>query len=109
HHGRASAGVGRGSGRVAAADGGSDGLGQFGFAEGLGEVALRALAQAPDAVGFLVLGSDQDHRDVASLRVALDRTGGLEPVEVRRSEEHTSELQSREKLVCRLLLEKKNK
>src|SRR5690606_41794625 len=28
-------------------------------------------------------------------------------VEVGRSEEHTSELQSREKLVCRLLLEKK--
>src|SRR5690606_11641464 len=28
--------------------------------------------------------------------------------EVLRSEEHTSELQSREKLVCRLLLEKKN-
>src|SRR5690606_41751839 len=28
---------------------------------------------------------------------------------VARSEEHTSELQSREKLVCRLLLEKKNK
>src|SRR5690606_41385097 len=27
---------------------------------------------------------------------------------VRRSEEHTSELQSRENLVCRLLLEKKN-
>ena len=26
-----------------------------------------------------------------------------------RSEEHTSELQSRENLVCRLLLEKKNK
>src|SRR5690606_41931677 len=30
---------------------------------------------------------------------------GKEPA---RSEEHTSELQSREKLVCRLLLEKKN-
>src|SRR5690606_40510942 len=28
--------------------------------------------------------------------------------ERKRSEEHTSELQSREKLVCRLLLEKKN-
>src|SRR5690606_39728905 len=27
---------------------------------------------------------------------------------LKRSEEHTSELQSREKLVCRLLLEKKN-
>src|SRR5690606_41919289 len=33
-----------------------------------------------------------------------------EPVEARvRSEEHTSELQSRENLVCRLLLEKKKK
>src|SRR3712207_7599958 len=31
--------------------------------------------------------------------------GGLTP---RRSEEHTSELQSRQYLVCRLLLEKKN-
>src|SRR5690606_40528726 len=29
-------------------------------------------------------------------------------IEVSRSEEHTSELQSRENLVCRLLLEKKN-
>src|SRR3712207_7276202 len=30
------------------------------------------------------------------------------PAEGRRSEEHTSELQSRQYLVCRLLLEKKN-
>src|SRR5690606_40993344 len=30
------------------------------------------------------------------------------PLKFRRSEEHTSELQSRENLVCRLLLEKKN-
>src|SRR5690606_41221396 len=30
------------------------------------------------------------------------------PEELLRSEEHTSELQSRENLVCRLLLEKKN-
>src|SRR2546430_12183155 len=29
------------------------------------------------------------------------------PVEIRRSEEHTSELQSQSNLVCRLLLEKK--
>src|SRR5690606_41286961 len=34
------------------------------------------------------------------------RVGGLAP-EGNRSEEHTSELQSRENLVCRLLLEKK--
>src|SRR6266700_4694700 len=31
----------------------------------------------------------------------------IRPVRRRRSEEHTSELQSRENLVCRLLLEKK--
>src|SRR5438445_5667625 len=51
------------------------------------------------------------------------RAGGLEPrgeqrpgggtryrdARVRRSEEHTSELQSRQYLVCRLLLEKKKK
>src|SRR5690606_42155229 len=36
------------------------------------------------------------------------RTGELKDLHVR-SEEHTSELQSRENLVCRLLLEKKKK
>src|SRR5947209_8899140 len=34
--------------------------------------------------------------------------GALSVAEQRRSEEHTSELQSRQYLVCRLLLEKKN-
>src|SRR6266511_6035427 len=34
---------------------------------------------------------------------------GEKPAEVLRSEEHTSELQSRENLVCRLLLVKKKK
>src|SRR5687768_17739138 len=34
---------------------------------------------------------------------------GLQPAELHRSEEHTSELQSRLHLVCRLLLEKKKK
>src|SRR5947208_12661279 len=33
----------------------------------------------------------------------------LQPAETRRSEEHTSELQSPDHLVCRLLLEKKKK
>src|SRR5690606_13217378 len=33
----------------------------------------------------------------------------VEQIDIGRSEEHTSELQSRENLVCRLLLEKKNK
>src|SRR5690606_41491031 len=35
--------------------------------------------------------------------------GGVDVDHAQRSEEHTSELQSRENLVCRLLLEKKNK
>src|SRR3712207_7921790 len=35
------------------------------------------------------------------------RLGGADQVYARRSEEHTSELQSRQYLVCRLLLEKK--
>src|SRR5690606_42135292 len=36
------------------------------------------------------------------------RAGTAVGAELERSEEHTSELQSRENLVCRLLLEKKN-
>src|SRR3712207_7078985 len=41
-------------------------------------------------------------------RVPADRGGDRERAHSR-SEEHTSELQSRQYLVCRLLLEKKNK
>src|SRR5258707_6154453 len=44
-----------------------------------------------------------DHDLLASLRVQ----GGEDQRPVRRSEEHTSELQSRQYLVCRLLLVKK--
>src|SRR3712207_8577585 len=56
---------------------------------------------------------ERDDLDVALHRVALlrDRVG-VRPVAhvgVVRSEEHTSELQSRQYLVCRLLLEKKKK
>src|SRR5258707_6151051 len=47
-----------------------------------------------------------DHRD---LREILERRVGQLRVNRRRSEEHTSELQSRQYLVCRLLLEKKNR
>src|SRR5690606_41706727 len=59
-----------------------------------------------------------DHGRYAPARAAPDPGHGLpggpgtaDPHVLwrRRSEEHTSELQSRENLVCRLLLEKKNK
>src|SRR5215475_7679684 len=41
------------------------------------------------------------------ISVADRRRAGARAAAARRSEEHTSELQSRENLVCRLLLEKK--
>src|SRR3712207_7306724 len=45
----------------------------------------------------------------ASAILCVPRDEGVElPAQYRRSEEHTSELQSRQYLVCRLLLEKKN-
>src|SRR5690606_39698819 len=49
--------------------------------------------------------------DYLSLTEAENYLNGVShnPWDVIRSEEHTSELQSRENLVCRLLLEKKNK
>src|SRR5690606_40592546 len=70
------------------------------------ESAARGTVDAspplPDAPGF-------EHRVVATpgLRTHLAVIGEGEPVVLLRSEEHTSELQSRENLVCRLLLEKK--
>src|SRR3712207_8180204 len=48
-------------------------------------------------------------RGGAAGRPGAARTGGHTAVAAARSEEHTSELQSRQYLVCRLLLEKKNK
>src|SRR5258707_9644832 len=50
---------------------------------------------------------EETHHAVGRLR-ALDHPGlDLVHIELERSEEHTSELQSRQYLVCRLLLEKK--
>src|SRR5690554_7402127 len=45
---------------------------------------------------------------VSGLPVAPLRSTPWQPAQRWRSEEHTSELQSRPQLVCRLLLEKKN-
>src|SRR3712207_8861371 len=49
-------------------------------------------------------GADQHAQ---ARRSRESRRGGGTPLPVVRSEEHTSELQSRQYLVCRLLLEKK--
>src|SRR5690606_86774 len=71
------------------------------------EVEEQALhAQGAD-VERLDLGAQLEPRRRQQRRAAarVRRRGDAVP----RSEEHTSELQSREKLVCRLLLEKKNR
>src|SRR3712207_8374383 len=54
---------------------------------------------------------DLDHRPADGREQGAALVAGAEQgqgVELVRSEEHTSELQSRQYLVCRLLLEKKN-
>src|SRR3712207_6990221 len=47
------------------------------------------------------------HRALVAVQEHHDGAGRLVAVHGQRSEEHTSELQSRQYLVCRLLLEKK--
>src|SRR3712207_7872775 len=66
--------------------------------------AVRVLLEHADVRAVLAVDRDPAaERDVAGDRVARDRVAAL-----RRSEEHTSELQSRQYLVCRLLLVKKH-
>src|SRR3712207_8015383 len=64
----------------------------------------RTRRPAPDRRRERSPGLD-DHRPPGRRRDRRLRLAGAE----RRSEEHTSELQSRQYLVCRLLLEKKKK
>src|SRR3712207_7728602 len=61
--------------------------------------AQRRHAVVPDSTGLAL--DAKEFREQVGLRVGEQR------VELPRSEEHTSELQSRQYLVCRLLLEKK--
>src|SRR5207247_9714705 len=74
----------------------------------------RARARADSRVSRSICPSEVAHRHVVSARTldALPRCAAqaLPPRTLaERSEEHTSELQSRVDLVCRLLLEKKKK
>src|SRR5690606_39804322 len=83
----------------------------------LGRVKTTRSAQPGHSLLVAVCARQGEHLVLASLQrlpvspercqllVPAERGGGQRPG---RSEEHTSELQSRETLVCRLLLEKKN-
>src|SRR5206468_13023524 len=66
---------------------------------------LQAPQEVADAVGVLDVGGvDQHSQEQAA---GVDGDVPLPAPDLLRSEEHTSELQSRSDLVCRLLLEKK--
>src|SRR3712207_7947256 len=60
--------------------------------------------------GVQVVGARRDRGgvDLGGAAVEVERDAGRIGGQPARSEEHTSELQSRQYLVCRLLLEKKN-
>src|SRR2546429_5615743 len=78
---------------------------------------ITASAKGDDYYGVVVIGTAQgDLHDIGKNLVAMMLEGagfkvvnlGRDVAPEARSEEHTSELQSRLHLVCRLLLEKKN-
>src|SRR3712207_7782923 len=74
---------------------------------------LREAADAVEIRPFLPGGGMRQRLGDAVGSVApdarLSQPRHSDPLAAARSEEHTSELQSRQYLVCRLLLEKKNK
>src|SRR3712207_6859399 len=71
-------------------------------AEGVGLFTLPEFRGSIGAVGVL-----DSQRALAALVQYLEGRGAVGRTAPDRSEEHTSELQSRQYLVCRLLLEKK--
>src|SRR5690554_7067677 len=86
----------------------------YGLALGLGDLHLQSALNQPLAATIELrdvagIGPGDIRASLASAE-AFERAGIERPfflTDLRRSEEHTSELQSRPHLVCRLLLEKK--
>src|SRR5687767_15273104 len=76
--------------------------------DGGGELPLRH-SDGRHHGPFFRAGTRTGNSSVSELREDSSRQRGAAHRYVRRSEEHTSELQSLAYLVCRLLLEKKNK
>src|SRR3712207_6868291 len=69
----------------------------------------EARRPGPGAVAHRRLGGGLAHSRVVRQPQVVVRAEQEHGLAVERSEEHTSELQSRQYLVCRLLLEKKKK
>src|SRR3712207_7879656 len=75
-----------------------------GGSRGIGREIVLEYARAGASV---VTCGQHSSEALTSLSRELKDVGGQHRVLIARSEEHTSELQSRQYLVCRLLLEKK--
>src|SRR3712207_3064437 len=93
------------------------------LAPGIGIEIVRGIAEGCRIAGCALIGGEtaempglyaEGDYDLAGFAVGAAERGALLPTDdvvdgdVLRSEEHTSELQSRQYVVCRLLLEKKN-
>src|SRR2546422_7210631 len=74
-------------------------------------IANEESSSSASIAPFAAMMAETPHtaEPTASKEVSLGRSLNARPSNVIRSEEHTSELQSRLHLVCRLLLEKKKK
>src|SRR5438105_5894510 len=86
--------------------------GRLALGLGLRQARTVDIASAAATCGFDWLFIDMEHNAMSvdtAAQIASAAPGmGVTPIVRVRSEEHTSELQSRVDLVCRLLLEKKN-
>src|SRR5258708_12250684 len=69
----------------------------------------RSRPEMPLEPAETMLAAIRRAEEAAAARVAAEKADGTARDNARRSEEHTSELQSPDHLVCRLLLEKKKK
>src|SRR5947208_12813280 len=74
-----------------------------------GWTAEKAEGSSDDVGGFKITNVHRDYRKGEGLDAPTAAISILDSVANPRSEEHTSELQSPDHLVCRLLLEKKKK
>src|SRR5436309_10835101 len=75
----------------------------------IGAGGLTLAAEVPVGLEPVALAARTNLSGATEVWVVNHLSDSVSIVEVDRSEEHTSELQSRENLVCRLLLEKKKK
>jgi hypothetical protein len=58
----------------------------FPRAEGLGDIIIRANFQAHDAIGFLRLGRDHNHRDFCGRKLGTQASADFQPVHLREHE-----------------------